>query len=105
MHTTSPQLRDLRQTRVVVLMPDDADRLALMQQLQRIGVDAHVAWPPLPSLPEGTDVVFLTVQPETLMLRPPWIEGREAPALIAVVGYESPTIVSAVLAPAVSTGR
>lgn len=97
LRATSPQLKELRQLRVAVVHPDDADGRMLAQQLQRIGCQVQALWPPPPSLPEGTDVVFLAVRPDPLPLHFSWTQGEEAPTTIAVVNYENPTIVSAVL--------
>lgn len=97
LRTTSPQLRELRQLRVAVVHPDDADGRLLTQQLQRIGCQVQAIWPPQPALPEGTDVVFLAVRPDLLPLHFSWTQGEDAPTAIAVVNYENPTIVSAML--------
>ncbi len=99
LRATSPQLRELRQLRVAVVHPDDADGRLLVQQLLRIGCQVQAIWPPQPALPEGTDVVFLAVRPDHLQLHYAWTqgEGEHPPTAIAVVNYENPTIVSAVL--------
>ncbi len=96
-HATSPQLKELRQLSMVVMHPDDSDGRLLTQQLQRIGCSVQTIWPPTQNLPSGTDLVFLAVQPDLLHLRLDWICADEAPTIIAVVNYENPTIVSAVL--------
>lgn len=97
LRATSPQLKDLRQLKIAVIHPDDADGRLLTQQLQRIGCQVRTIWPPMQQLPEGIDVVFLAVQPDYLHLRLPWAHGDDAPAIVAVVTYENPTMVSAVL--------
>ena len=99
LRATSPQLKELRQLRIAIVHPDDADGRLLAQQLQRIGCQVKAIWPPQPSLPEGTDVVFLAVRPDHLQLNYTWTqgEGESPPTAIAVVNYENPTIVSAVL--------
>lgn len=83
--------------RVAVLHPDDADGRQLTQQLQRIGCQVQAFWPPVPTLPEGIDVVFLAVQPEITQLEFEWAKAENAPTCIAVVTYENPTIVETVL--------
>jgi len=90
-------LKELRMLRVAVLHPDDADGRQLTQQLQRIGCQVQAFWPPVPTLPEGTDVVFLAVQPEITQLEFEWSKSENAPTCIAVVTYENPTIVETVL--------
>ncbi|WP_293661814.1 ANTAR domain-containing protein [Rhodoferax sp. OV413] len=95
--TTPPLLKDLRTLRVAVFHPDDADGRQLIQQLQRIGCQVQAFWPPLPSLPIGIDVVFLAVRPESVDTELEWLQGEDVPTVIAVVTYENPTIVEAVL--------
>ncbi len=94
---TPPELKELRQLRIAVLHPDDADGRQLTQQLQRIGCQVQAFWPPVPTLPEGTDVVFLAVHPEVTNLAFDWAHTENAPTCIAVVNYENPTIVETVL--------
>jgi AmiR/NasT family two-component response regulator len=65
--------------------------------LQRIGCQVQAFWPPVPTLPEGTDVVFLAVQPEITQLEFEWAKADNPPTCIAVVTYENPTIVETVL--------
>jgi AmiR/NasT family two-component response regulator len=83
--------------RVAVLHPDDNDGRQLTQQLQRIGCQVQAFWPPVPTLPEGTDVVFLAVHPEITQLDFEWTRAENPPTCIAVVNYENPTIVETVL--------
>lgn len=94
---TPPLLKDLRTLRVVVFHPDDADGRQLTQQLQRIGCQVQAFWPPLPALPEGIDVIFLAVRPESMDTGFEWFKGEDVPTVIAVVTYENPTIVETVL--------
>lgn len=94
---TPELLKELRSLRVVVCHPDDADGLQLTQQLRRIGCHVQAFWPPLPNLPARTDVVFLAVQPDSIGASYEWLEGEDRPTVIAVVTYENPTMVEAVL--------
>jgi AmiR/NasT family two-component response regulator len=94
---TPTQLKELRLLRVAVLHPDDTDGRQLTQQLQRIGCQVQAFWPPVPTLPEGIDVVFLAVQPEISQLEFDWAKAENPPTCIAVVNYENPTIVDTVL--------
>jgi AmiR/NasT family two-component response regulator len=94
---TPPLLKDLRTLRIAVFHPDDADGRQLIQQLQRIGCQVQAFWPPLPALPAGIDVVFLAVRPESMDAEFEWLRREEVPTIIAVVTYENPTIVEAVL--------
>ena len=97
LRVTPALLKDLRMLRVAVFHPDDADGTQLVQQLQRIGCQVQAFWPPLPQLPEGVELVFLAVRPDIIALDFTWCSGENSPALIAVVAYENPTIVEAVL--------
>ncbi len=94
---TPAQLKELRLLRVAVLHPDDTDGRQLTQQLQRIGCQVQAFWPPVPTLPEGIDVVVLAVQPEISQLEFAWTKAENPPTCIAVVNYENPTIVDTVL--------
>lgn len=83
--------------RVAVCHPDDADGQQLTQQLRRIGCHVQAFWPPLPVLPERTDVVFMAVRPDSIDMSFEWFVGDDRPTMIAVVNYENPTIVEIVL--------
>lgn len=97
LRVTPPQLKELRLLKIAVIHPDDADGRQLTQQLQRIGCQVQAFWPPVQVLPEGIDVAFMAVQPDFINLRFAWTQSEDAPAIIAVVTYENPTIVEAVL--------
>lgn len=96
-NTTSELLRSLRTLSVAVFHPADEDGEELLLQLRRIGCHAQAFWPPAPRLPEGADVVFIAVRPDTAV--PNWSEDRHtaAPTVIAIVNYENPTIVDMVV--------
>ncbi|MCY1213698.1 Aliphatic amidase regulator [compost metagenome] len=94
----TPQiLKDLRSLRVLVFHPDDADGKQLTEQLQRIGCQVQAFWPPLPTLPDGVDAIFIAVRPDCIELGFEWLRAEAVPTLIAVVTYENPTIVEMVL--------
>lgn len=94
---TSLHLKELRQLKITVMHPDDADGTLLTQQLMRIGCQIRTVWPPVQQLPSETDIVLFAVRPDHLHLHLSWAHSEDSPALIAVVNYENPTIVSAVL--------
>ena len=94
---TSKLLRDLRSLRVVVFHPSDQDGEEIIRQLQRIGCQVKAFWPPLERLPEDVDLVFLAVRPEVIGHDFPWLKSPQTPALIAVVNYENPTVLEAVI--------
>ncbi len=95
--STPAALKDLRRLRVAVFHPDDSDGLQLTQQLQRIGCQVTAFWPPLPKLPDELDVIFLAVRPDSIDFGYEWAREDERPTVIAVVTYENPTIVEAVM--------
>lgn len=94
----APQiLRDLRSLRVCVFHPRDQDGQGLTRQLERIGCQVQAFWPPLPTLPEGVDVVFMALSPDMLDADFSWFQVEDGPPVIAVIAYENPTIIEAVL--------
>lgn len=94
---TSRLLRELRSLRVVVFHPSDHDGEEIIRQLQRIGCQVKAFWPPLDVVPDEVDLVFLAVRPEVLAHDYSWLKMEPTPPLIAVVNYENPTIVEAVI--------
>lgn len=97
LRATPPQLKELRLLKIAVIHPDDSDGRQLTQQLQRIGCQVQAFWPPVQALPQGIDVAFMAVQPDVNNLRFDWTKSEDAPAIVAVVTYENPTIIEAVL--------
>lgn len=97
LRATSSQLKELRTLKIAVIHPDDGDGRLLTQQLQRIGCRVQASWPPMQQMPEGIDIAFMAVRPDFIHLRLEWTRREDAPAVIAVVNYENPTIVEAVL--------
>ena len=98
LRVTPPQLKELRSLKIAVIHPDDTDGMQLTQQLQRIGCQVQAFWPPVQVLPAGIDIAFIAVRPDIIGLRFEWTQHEDAPTVIAVVTYENPTIVDAVLA-------
>lgn len=98
LRVTPPQLKELRALKIAVIHPDDADGMQLTQQLQRIGCQVQAFWPPVQVLPAGIDIAFMAVRPDIIGLHFEWAQREDAPTVIAVVTYENPTIVDAVLA-------
>ena len=95
--STPDLLRNLRNTRVVVFHPKDADGEMLVQQLERIGCQVVSMCPPLPELPDTVDVVFCAVRPDHAAMRCAWMGGEPPVPVIAVINYENPTVVDAAL--------
>jgi AmiR/NasT family two-component response regulator len=95
--STPDLLRNMRNTRVMVFHPKDADGEMLAQQLERIGCQVITMWPPLPELPDTVDVVFCAVRPDHAAVRCNWMGGEPSVPVIAIINYENPTIVDAAL--------
>ena len=94
---TPRMLRELRSLRVLLIHPDDADGQELSAQLQRIGCQLRASWPPREQLPDEVDIVFFAMRPEVMSMDLPWLKRDDLPPIIAVVNYENPTIIEAVL--------
>lgn len=94
----APQiLRDLRSLRVCVFHPRDQDGQGLTHQLERIGCQVQAFWPPPPELPESIDIVFMALSPDMVDADFAWCQADDGPPVIAVVAYENPTVIEAVL--------
>lgn len=90
-------LKRLRSLRVLIVHPNDQDGQELISQLQRIGCQVKAFWPPSEEFSDEFDLAFLAVRPEVLSMSIPWLRDDACRPLIAVVTYENPTIVEAVL--------
>ncbi len=90
-------LTQLRNLRIVVLHPRDADGEVLIQQLQRIGCQVQTFWPPVQDLPDNVDVVYYAIQSHETHALLNFSNFEQPPAVIAIVGYENPTIFEAML--------
>lgn len=92
-------IKGLRSLRVLVVHPQDPERESLLQHLARIGCQVETIWPPPDGVPAHVDVVFLMFQQDSLrrveaMLK----DDRDLPpTVIAIVDYENPTVLQAVL--------
>lgn len=96
-HSTPDLLRNLRNSRVMVFHPKDADGEMLAQQLQRIGCQVITMWPPLSELPDTVEVVFCAVRPDHAAVRCSWMGGEQSVPVIAIINYENPTVLDAAL--------
>jgi two-component system, response regulator PdtaR len=86
-------LQNLRKARVLVLHPEDADGVALMRQIKRIGCQVETIWPPPAVLP-GCDAAFFLIG-DTPDIS--WLGNGPDTALIAILGSESPTVLKALI--------
>ena len=89
-------LDDLRRARVMVIHPKDEDGTALIDHLRRLGCDVTAVWPPPRDLPTEIDTIFIQLDDAAVGHLLPMIE-EAAPSLIAIVTYESPTSLKAIV--------
>jgi AmiR/NasT family two-component response regulator len=89
--TTATELRNLK---VLVLHPRDADGETLIRNLMRIGCQTDWVWPPPPELPAQTEMVIYLIDQQ---MRTPfhWQASHPAVASVAVVGEGSGNILRA----------
>jgi AmiR/NasT family two-component response regulator len=92
-------LRDLRDLKVLVLHPNNAEGQSLTEHLRRIGCSPTPNWPIPADLPPGTDVVFLAMEDEARPEIERFIKNlpRPGPTVLAIVGYENPSTLQIVL--------
>ena len=92
-------LRDLRGLHVEVMHAPDADRVSLVEHLQRIGCVTRAVWP----LPDGqaskADLVLLAIdhdmrEPLRRLFRD---QGTVRPTVIGIVEYENPSMLQLAL--------
>lgn len=92
-------ISSLRSLNVLVLHPRNVDADDLIQQLNRIGCSVESLWPLPDTLPEATDVAFVEVKEAV----PPSLHklfsmrSEHRPALIGLVSYENPSVLSGLL--------
>lgn len=89
--------RNPRDLRVMVFVPEDWDREMLSQQLKRIGCQVSAAWPPMPKLPDKTDLIFCAAMVQQASIKMEWMGVECMVPVIAVVNYENPTILELAL--------
>lgn len=92
-------LKTLRDLRVLVVHPHDQEGEILIRQLDRIGCQIEALWPLPDPLPAMADVIFITIQEDALddLRRVCSDDGPLKPTLIALVSYEAPTVLQAVI--------
>ncbi len=91
-------LRDLRGLRVLVIHPPDTEGVDLVGHLRRIGCQVDAAWP-IPDTMDNADVVVLAIDHESKAPIQRLLRNFVGipPTMIAVVGYEDPSILQLVL--------
>ena len=88
-------IREIRNTKVVVLHPQDDDQRILSLQLQRIGCKVSEAWPYQEAALNGANAIFFLADPdqsESLGRLSDWHQS----ALIAIVSYENPLVLQSI---------
>ncbi|RYB05230.1 ANTAR domain-containing response regulator [Lichenibacterium ramalinae] len=89
-------LDDLRRARVLVVHPRDEDGTLLLDHLRRLGCGVEAAWPSPTTLPPGVDTVFALLDDGAADRMLPALEAA-APAVVAIVTYESPTALKSIV--------
>lgn len=88
-------MRNTKSMRILLVQPPSQDRETLLRHLQRVGFLTEISWPPAPQLYEVADIVFVAfraVAEENVRLR--WNADNPSAALVALLDFESPAIVS-----------
>lgn len=89
-------LDDLRQAKILVIHPRDDDGAALVDHLKRLGCEVKAVWPAPATIPADTDAVFVQVGETSVEDLATLLETANT-AVIAIVTYESPTSLKAVI--------
>lgn len=87
---------DLRRLRVAVIHPPGEDRDILQGQLKRIGCQVRWIWPFCVTRPADTDIIFFLVDREQTTSAD-WCLTETEAVLIALIDYENPTVLGALL--------
>jgi AmiR/NasT family two-component response regulator len=93
---TQSLLHGLRETHALVVHPRDRDGEELIRHLQRIGCQVQSIWPPPAQVPKHANIVFYLLERQGSSYLP-WRPGDRPLALIAIVDYESPTVLRALI--------
>ena len=89
-------LADLRNARALVIHTPDEDRQTLVDHLKRLGCTVSAAWPLPAALPADVDTIFIQVEDIPYSQISAVLDDRN-PAIIAIVTYESPTSLKAIV--------
>jgi len=87
---------DLRHLRVAVIHPPGEDRDILIDQIKRIGCKVKWIWPFTSAPPRDTDVIFFLVDRDQNATAD-WCSTETEAVLIALIEYENPTVLNALL--------
>ena len=90
-------LEDLRRARVLVIHPQDEDGGVLVNHLKRLGCEVRASWPLPAALPGDVDTLFILVDDLPVVDQLSAALEDRNPAIIAIVTYESPTSLQAII--------
>lgn len=92
-------LRDLRGLRIEVMHPPDAEGMKLVEHLHRIGCITNTVWPLPEDLATTSDLVVVAIDHDSREPLRRLFKGQDQklPTIIAIVGYENPSILQLVL--------
>tara|TARA_B100001105_G_scaffold83493_1_gene66227 strand:- start:2934 stop:3584 length:651 start_codon:yes stop_codon:yes gene_type:complete len=93
---SSDPMREMRGLKVTVLHPMDREMDELLRHLKRVGCQADLLWPPPSMVAAATNAVFFAIAPEGPLVPLPRL-AEPAPALVAIVDYESPSAIKGLL--------
>ena len=88
-------IREIRNTKVVVVHPRDEDQGILSHQLRRIGCQVSEAWPLEQASLEGADAIYFLADPDQSTKFIGLSDWHQS-ALIAIVSYENPLVLQAI---------
>lgn len=96
---TQPIFKTLRSLRVLIIHPRDNEGEELIRHVNRIGCQVEATWPIPPEIDSRVDVVIALVRQEhNDSLQELFKDERKlAPTTIAIVDYENPTVLQAVM--------
>ncbi|MDR5886426.1 ANTAR domain-containing response regulator [Vreelandella janggokensis] len=98
--TTAPSLlQELKGLRVMVVHPRDGEAKLVIGHLRRIGCQVEICWPVPPELERAPDVLLLSIEADQrdAIQKLTNSLGEQAPPIIAIVGYENPSMLQLVL--------
>ena len=91
-------IRDLRDQTVLLVHPRDRSADELLQQVNRIGCSFDHMWPVPRALPNKFDIVFVDVTDQSTSDLKAFLDKREHPVtIIAMIGYENPSVLDEIL--------
>jgi AmiR/NasT family two-component response regulator len=91
-------IHELRDLTALLVHPRDNSADDLLQQINRIGCNFQHMWPTPKILSEKFDLLFIDVTDQSSSDLKNFIDKRErAVTIIAIIGYENPTVLDVIL--------